>query len=108
MSQQTLQDVFDVILERQRSQRENSYVVSLLRKGTDAILKKVGEEAAEVLLAAKNDSREECIHEITDLWFHSMVLMAHAGISLADIEEEFGRRFGQSGLVEKANRPLKQ
>ena len=104
MVQRTLQEVFDVILERQQDGGKQSYVASLLNQGTDAILKKIGEEAAEVLIAAKNEAPQECIHEIADLWFHSMVLMADSGISFADLETEFGRRFGQSGLIEKAQR----
>ncbi len=78
-----------------------------MEKGLDAILKKIGEETAEVLIASKNDNRQACIHELTDLFFHMMVLMAHAEISLTDIETEFGRRFGLSGLVEKEKRSVK-
>ncbi|MBF0280535.1 MAG: phosphoribosyl-ATP diphosphatase [SAR324 cluster bacterium] len=105
MKPRTLEEVFAVISQRLESGSGASYVASLNEKGTDAILKKIGEEASEVLIAAKNENMQDCIHEIADLWFHSMVLMAHMGLSLADIEMEFGRRFGQSGLIEKANRP---
>lgn len=107
MPQRTLPEVYNIILERQKSGGEKSYVASLMNKGTDAILKKIGEEATEVVIAAKNNQTSACIHEMTDLWFHSMVLMAHQGITLDDLEQEFGRRFGQSGLEEKANRPIK-
>lgn len=105
--QKNFQEILDVILERQRSGGEGSYVASLMGKGADAILKKIGEETAEVIIASKNDNRQACIHELTDLFFHMLVLMADAEISLTDIETEFGRRFGRSGLVEKENRTLK-
>jgi len=104
MVNRTLKEVFNVILERKASENENSYVVSLMKKGTDSILKKIGEEAAEVIIATKNENHQESIHELADLWFHSMILMAHNGISFSEIEIEFGRRFGQSGLEEKAKR----
>ena len=81
-----------------------SYVARLLHKGPDAFLKKIGEEATEVVIAAKNANKAAQVHELTDLWFHMMVLMAALGIELEDIEQELGRRFGHSGLVEKASR----
>jgi phosphoribosyl-ATP pyrophosphohydrolase len=72
--------------------------------GTDLILKKICEESAEVVIAAKNENRKEQIHEIADLWFHLLVLMGHQEITLTDISMELERRFDQSGLEEKANR----
>ena len=75
-----------------------------MTKGTDAILKKIGEESAEIIIAAKNKNRNEQIHEITDLWFHLLVLMVDQGLKLEDISKEFEKRFGQSGLEEKAQR----
>ena len=83
---------------------DSSYVVSLVRKGEDKILKKIGEEATEVVLAAKGQDRVALVHELTDLWFHCLVLMAEKEISLEDIDDELERRFGQSGIEEKATR----
>ena len=98
------EQVYDIILERKQSSLDNSYVASLMEKGTDSILKKIGEESAEVILAAKNENRKEQIHEITDLLFHMLVLMGHQGITLNEISQELEHRLGQSGLEEKAQR----
>ena len=98
------EQVCEVIKERKQSSPEESYVASLMTKGTDAILKKIGEESAEVIIAAKNKNREEQIHEITDLWFHLLVLLVDQGLTLEDISKEFEKRFGKSGLEEKAQR----
>ena len=98
------QRVYDVILERKNYSPDNSYVASLMDKGIDSILKKIGEESAEVILATKNDNRKEQIHEITDLWFHLLILMGYQGIRIEDISQELKKRFGQSGLEEKAQR----
>ena len=98
------EQVYDIILERKQNSPDNSYVTSLMEKGTDSILKKIGEESAEVILAAKNENRKEQIHEITDLWFHMLVLMGHQGITLNEISQELKDRLGQSGLEEKAQR----
>ena len=98
------QRVYDVILERKNYSPDNSYVASLMDKGIDSILKKIGEESAEVILAAKNENRKEQIHEITDLWFHMLVLMGHQGITLNEISQELEDRLSQSGLEEKAQR----
>ena len=69
-----------------------------------SILKKIGEESADVILATKNENRKEQIHEITDLWFHLLILMGYQGITIEDISQELKKRFGQSGLEEKAQR----
>ena len=98
------EQVYEVIRERKKSSTKKSYVASLMTKGTDAILKKIGEESAEVIIAAKNKIRDEQIHEITDIWFHLLVLMVDQGLKLEDISKEFEKRFGQSGLEEKAQR----
>ena len=98
------EQVYKVIMDRKKSSPDDSYVASLMKKGTDSILKKIGEESAEVIIAAKNKNRDEQVHEITDLWFHLLVLMAGQGITLADISEELQKRFGKSGLEEKAQR----
>ena len=83
---------------------DSSYVASLVQKGEDKILKKIAEEATEVVLAAKSNDRAALVHELTDLWFHCLVLMAEKEISLLDIDNEFLSRFGQSGIEEKASR----
>ena len=98
------EQVYDIILERKQSSPENSYVASLMEKGTDSILKKIGEESAEVILAAKNENRKELNHELSDLWFHMLELMGHQGITLNEISHELEDRLGQSGLEEKAQR----
>ncbi len=83
---------------------DSSYVAALIKKGEDKILKKIGEEATEVVLAAKGQDRVALVHELTDLWFHCLVLMAENEISLEDIDNELKSRFGQSGIEEKASR----
>ena len=83
---------------------EKSYVARLFAKGTDAILKKVGEEATEVVMAAKDGDRARLVAEVADLWFHSIVALAHLGAQPADVLAELARREGLSGLDEKAQR----
>lgn len=108
MEIEIFEQVYKVILERKASLAQcsanESYVASLMHKGADAILKKIGEEAAEVIIATKNTNRKEQIHEITDLWFHLMLLMGYQEITLVDISQELQQRFGQSGLEEKSLR----
>jgi phosphoribosyl-ATP pyrophosphohydrolase len=86
----------------------NSYVAKLYQSGVDRMLKKVGEEAAETLIAAKNQAAgaeaAELIGEVADLWFHIAVMLHHAGLSSEDIATELAKRFGMSGLDEKASR----
>ena len=96
--------VFGTVEERKKTMPEKSYVVSLLRKGTDAICCKVAEEAGETIKAAREQGTEHLTKELCDLFFHAMVLMADKNISLADLEAELGRRHGISGLDEKASR----
>ena len=83
---------------------DSSYVASIVQRGEDKILRKIGEEAIEVVLAAKGQDRVALVHELTDLWFHCLVLMAEKEISLKDIDDELERRFGKSGIEEKATR----
>jgi len=83
---------------------ESSYVAMLLSKGEDAILKKIGEEATEVLLAAKSGDKQHLVYEIADLWFHCMVLLAQHDLSTNDVLKELEQRAGVSGLDEKASR----
>ena len=89
---------------RKQAAPDSSYVARLYAKGTDAILKKIGEEATETVMAAKDDQPEKIIYEVADLWFHTLVLLAHKGLKPADVLNELARREGLSGLVEKANR----
>ena len=90
---------------RKSADPQTSYVAKLYSKGMNGILKKVGEEAAETIIAAKDGSQEDLIYETADLWFHTMVMLAQAGLSAEDVLNELARREGLSGLVEKASRP---
>jgi len=94
----------DIIEARKSADPTDSYVASLYAGGSDAILKKIGEEATEVVLAAKTGGKEEIIHEIADLWFHSLILLAYQGLRPDDVLGELDRRFGRSGHAEKAAR----
>lgn len=94
----------ETIDSRLKGDPKASYVASLAQKGHDAILKKVAEEAAESLLAAKDGDKLHLIREVADLWFHSMVLLAWHGARPADVLAELARREGTSGIAEKAAR----
>ena len=89
---------------------EKSYVTRLLHKGPDAFLKKIGEEATEVVMAAKDvdhgADKSKLVYEVADLWFHSMVALAHYGLTPADVIAELERREGTSGIEEKALRKV--
>lgn len=93
-----------IIEQRKSAAPESSYVASLYAKGADAILKKIGEEAAELLVAAKNQEPGAIVHETADLWFHTLVLLAAKGLKPDDVLQELERRFGVSGHEEKAQR----
>jgi len=93
-----------VLETRKGAAADSSYVASLYAKGLDAILKKIGEEATETVLAAKSGDRAKIIHETADLWFHTLVLLAQQGLKPQDILIELERRFGVSGHEEKAAR----
>lgn len=99
-----LHEIHNVIDARQGQDPETSYVAQLLHKGQDKILKKVIEEAGEVLMAAKDHDREHLIYETADLWFHNMVLLTQNGIRVEEVLQELARRQGLSGLAEKAAR----
>jgi len=103
-NQDLLNKLEQVLLARQESDPKESYVSSLYAKGLDHILKKVGEESAEVIIAAKNDDANELIKEVADLWFHCMVLLVNNKQSTSDVLQELDKRFGMSGLEEKASR----
>jgi len=94
----------EVLESRKTADPQSSYVAKLYAKGTDAILKKVGEEAAETIIAAKNGDSRQIVYETADLWFHCLVMLAQAGLHPRDVLEELARREGLSGLEEKAAR----
>lgn len=104
MSEQTLDRLAEVLEARKQATADESYVASLYAKGLDAILKKIGEEATETVMAAKDGDRDKIIYETADLWFHSMILLAREGLHPNDVLAELDRRFGLSGLAEKASR----
>jgi phosphoribosyl-ATP pyrophosphohydrolase len=104
MSKDILQKLTETLEARKGATPDSSYVAKLYAKGDDAILKKVIEEAGEVLLAAKDADRQHLVYEVADLWFHSMVLLAHKGLSADDVLNELARREGVSGITEKASR----
>ena len=105
MSEEVLHQLAATLEARKQADPDSSYVARLYAKGLDAILKKVGEEATETLLAAKNGDPKHLIHETADLWFHTLVMLAHQGLGPEAVLEELHRRFGTSGLAEKAARP---
>ena len=100
----TLQQLADILELRKLESADKSYVASLYAKGLDSILKKVGEEATETVIAAKNGDKDQIIYETADLWFHCMVMLADQGLGPNDVLKELQRRFGLSGLDEKAQR----
>jgi phosphoribosyl-ATP pyrophosphohydrolase len=104
----TLARLAEVIASRRGGDPDQSYVARLFGKGLDAILKKVGEEATETVMAAKDGDRERIVHEVADLWFHSMVALAAFDLGPADVLAELERREGLSGLEEFALRKARQ
>lgn len=104
-------DIFNqleaIIAERMQQSPDASYVAKLNDKGLDTILKKIGEEATEVVIAAKDNEKQSVIYESCDLLFHLMVLLGNKGIQMDEIRVELQRRLGVSGLVEKAARTNK-
>jgi phosphoribosyl-ATP pyrophosphohydrolase len=100
----TLDKLAEVLVQRKQADPDSSYVAKLYAKGLDAILKKIGEEATETIMAAKDGDPDKIVYETADLWFHSMVLLAHQGLHPNDVMRELERRFGLSGLDEKARR----
>ncbi|RMG37657.1 MAG: phosphoribosyl-ATP diphosphatase [Gammaproteobacteria bacterium] len=99
-----LNELAEVLEARKEADPDSSYVARLYSKGLDAILKKIGEEATETVMAAKDGEAEKIVYETADLWFHSLVLLAHQGLGPEDVLAELRRRFGLSGLEEKASR----
>jgi phosphoribosyl-ATP pyrophosphohydrolase len=94
----------EVLEARKAADPESSYVAKLYHKGLDAILKKVGEEATETVMAAKDGVPEKIVYEVADLWFHTLVLLVQQGLRPEQVLAELDRRFGLSGLTEKAQR----
>ena len=93
------------IESRKGADASTSYVASLHAKGQDEVLRKVAEEAVEVVLSSKVNDRAGVIHETADLWFHCLVMLSWHGITLAEVLAELERREGRSGIEEKASRP---
>jgi phosphoribosyl-ATP pyrophosphohydrolase len=107
-SADTLARLAQVIETRKSGDPEKSYVARLFHKGTDAILKKIGEEATETVMAAKDGDPRKLVCEVADLWFHSMLALSAFGLTPADVLAELERREGLSGLEEFAARKAKQ
>ena len=104
MEKDILARLAEVLDARKNTDAGSSYVAGLYAKGLDAILKKIGEEATETVMAAKDGVPEKLVYEVADLWFHSMVLLAQQGLGPELVLAELDRRFGLSGLEEKAGR----
>jgi phosphoribosyl-ATP pyrophosphohydrolase len=108
MSDAILKQLAEVLEQRKQASADESYVASLHHKGLNKILEKVGEESVEIILAARDAEQSgdnsKVVYETADLWFHSLVLLSHLDIDVDEILKELERRFGLSGLEEKANR----
>jgi len=104
----TLARLAEVIESRRTGDPDKSYVARLFHKGNDAILKKIGEEATETVMAAKDGDRQKIVYEMADLWFHSMIALSAYGLKPADVLAELERREGLSGLEEFAARKARQ
>ena len=104
MSDDILLRLMAVLASRKDADPDSSYVAGLYAKGLDSILKKIGEESAETIIAAKSGDQQQIVHETADLWFHCMVLLAQQNLDARLVLEELDRRFGVSGLDEKAAR----
>jgi len=99
-----LSQIHLTLVSRLDADASSSYVASLYNKGLDAILKKVGEEATETVMAAKDGDAQKIVYEVADLWFHTMVLLAQQGLEPQQVIDELARRMGVSGIEEKASR----
>ena len=104
MSDSVLKQLADVIDSRKGGDVAESYVARLFALGDDAILKKIGEEATEAVLAAKGGERERIVSETADLWFHCLVMLSHYGLRPENVLDELSRRAGTSGIEEQALR----
>lgn len=103
-----LHKLAEILESRKGADPDSSYVASLYSKGLDSILKKIGEEATETVMAAKDGQADKIIYETADLWFHTLVLLASQNLGPDDVLKELDRRFGQSGIEEKAARQTKK
>jgi phosphoribosyl-ATP pyrophosphohydrolase len=101
---EVLERLSETLLARRKADPETSYAAKLLANAPDAILKKIGEESAELIMAAKDGKRLNVVWEVTDVWFHTLVLLAHFGLTAEDVLNELRRREGISGIDEKAAR----
>jgi phosphoribosyl-ATP pyrophosphohydrolase len=99
-----LEQIAETLEARKQAEADSSYVASLYAKGLDTILKKIGEEATETVIAAKSGDKSQIVYETADLWFHTMVMLANEGLGPNDVLAELQRRFGVSGHEEKASR----
>jgi len=99
-----LSQLADVLEQRKSADSDSSYVASLYKKGLDQILKKIGEEATETVLAAKSGDKQQIVYETADLWFHTLVMLAQQNLRPEQVLDELARRFGVSGHDEKASR----
>ena len=102
-TERILEQLMEVLRQRRNADPDSSYVASLYRDGIPSITAKITEEAAETVEAAEDDAKH-LVHEIADLWFHSLVLLAFRDLDARDVFEELQRRFGTSGLEEKVRR----
>ena len=99
-----LSHLAETLAARKSADPKSSYVAKLYAQGLDAILKKIGEEAAETIIAAKGNDPQQIVYEVADLWFHTLVLLAQQGLHPEDVLNELARREGLSGISEKAAR----
>ena len=104
MSSDILARLMVVLESRKNADPDTSYVASLYHEGLDAILKKIEEESTETIVAAKSGNKQQIVYEIADMWFHSLVLLAQQNLTAQQVLDELDRRFGLSGLDEKAAR----
>ncbi|MGD2170572.1 MAG: phosphoribosyl-ATP diphosphatase [Gammaproteobacteria bacterium] len=104
MSDDILLRLMAVLASRKDADPDSSYVAGLYARGLDAILKKIGEESAETIIAAKSGDEQQIIHETADLWFHCLVMLAQQNLDARQVLDELERRFGVSGIDEKAAR----
>ena len=104
MSDDIIERLMKVLESRKAADPETSYVASLYHQGLDSILKKIGEESAETIIAAKSGDKKQIVCETADLWFHCLVLLAQQNLDARQVLEELEQRFGLSGMDEKAAR----
>ncbi len=104
MQQDILNLLSEILAQRKQASADDSYTATLFSTGPDSILKKIGEEATETIIASKSGDNRAIIHEVADLWFHTLVLLKYHELDHEDILKELASRFGLSGLAEKAGR----